>query len=191
MHRIPSCAKSLRVVTVAAIIALAAGAASALQMGSGFSPTQQVDQERFNLAAERDFIRSDYQADQFEITLDRLAIHQSTSPTIQAFARKTLQQQRALDENLYSTKQQLGLHNPKHPPRRYTRQLDHIRKLSGSAFDKAYLLALRHAFHNDKNTFQYQQETAKNPTLKPIIHQGLAFYTQRLAALHQLVAANH
>ena len=182
--------KRLSTLALTAFLALATGAAHG-QMNSAMNPLQRMGQPSVHKTASLDFIRSAYRADQFEIQLSRLALHQSSSPDIQAFAKKTLSQQVALDQNIYSARQQLGIHSHKHLTLRDTRQLNRIRKLSGTAFDKDYLHTLLRAFRKDKKTYSYQIQTTTNPTIMPILQQGLEFYTNRLAALDKPALAQH
>lgn len=186
MPHAASRAKCLSILALTAFLTLATGAAYG-QM----NPLQRMSQPSARQTASNDFIRSAYQADQFEIQLSRLALHQSSSPDVQAFAKKTLSRQIALDQYIYSAKQQMGVHTPKHLSRRDTRQIDRIRKLSGSAFDQDYLHTLLRAFRKDRKNYSYQLQTTTNPTLTPILQQGLDFYTDRLAALDKLALAHN
>lgn len=186
MPHAASRAKCLSILALTAFLTLATGAAY-----SQMNPLQRMGQPSARQTASNDCIRSAYQADQFEIPLSRLALHQSSSPDVQAFAKNTLSRQIALDQYIYSAKQQMGVHTPKHLSRRDTRQLDRIRKLSGSAFDQDYLHTLLRAFRKDRKNYSYQLQTTTNATLTPILQQGLDFYTDRLAALQKLALAHH
>jgi putative membrane protein len=190
MTHTSSRAKRLSTLALTAFLTLVTGAAYS-QMNSAMNPLQRMGQPSASETASRDFIRSAYRADQFEIQLSRLALHQGSSPDIKSFAQKTLSQQIALDQNIYSAKQQLGVHTPKHLSRRDTKQLNRIRKLSGAAFDQAYLQTLLRAFRKDKKSYSYQLQTTTNPTLPPILQQGLDFYNNRLAALNKPALAHN
>lgn len=199
MRRIPSRATRLPILALAAILALTTSAASHAQTQSlvtsdaftPFSPVQQLNQIRTNQTLLRDFLRSKFQADQSEIELLRIALCQSPSPDLRAFARNTLYQQLILDQMLYDSGLSLNIHNPKHLPRHAQLQLDHIQQRNGAGFNTAFLLALRQAYRDDQQDYIHQSGINHNPGLKPILQQGLSFYKNRLAALQTLIRVHH
>jgi predicted outer membrane protein len=199
MRRITSRATLLRAVTLSMLLALTASAASQAHAQTlstsapitPLSPMEQLNQIRTNQALERDFLRSKFQADQSEIELLRMALCQSPSPDVRAFARNTIHRQLILDQMLYDAGVILHIHSSQRLPRHDRLQLDHIEQRNGAGFNAAFLLALRHAYRNDQQDYDHESGITQNPGLKLILQQGLGFYSNRLAALHTLIRVHH
>lgn len=197
MRRIPFRATLLRAVALATLLTLAAGTAARAQApiasshNTPFSTLEQLNQIRANQTLERDFIRSRFQANEFEIQLLRIALCQSPSPDVRAFARNTLNRQLILDQMLYAFIRGLHIHSPNHFSRRRTSQLNRLQQLNGSAFNAAFLLSLRRDYRNDQQEYTHQSGISQGSGIQITLHQGLHLYSNRLAALHTLIRAHH
>lgn len=174
--------------TVSMAVILAAGSAGAqiaspgpgtTPNNSGAWPTQQSTDARFI-----DHVARDGRA---EVELGQLAQQKSSNADVKAFAQHLVTDHDKANKQLMSIAQKDGVQPPNGVGRENSDLRTKLEKLSGPAFDRAFLQAQVDDHQKDIQYFQQQANTLKNPELKAFAQQTIPVMERHLQMAQQLV----
>jgi len=101
-----------------------------------------------------------------EVELGKLAADKASNPDVKAFGQKMVDDHTRSNDGLMKLAQQKNLQVPSAPDASGKREIDKLSKLSGAAFDKAYMKAMVEDHKKDVAEFQKAANTAKDSDVK-------------------------
>jgi putative membrane protein len=102
-----------------------------------------------------------------EVQMAQLALNKSTNDQVKQFAQQMIDQHSQANNQLAQLAAQKGVTLPTTIGSKYQKTYDKLSKLSGTAFDKAYLSQAGVKAHKDQvSLFKRESEQAKDPDVK-------------------------
>jgi putative membrane protein len=127
---------------------------------------------------DRQFVDRAATINQFEIKAGSLALDRASSPEVKTFARKMIDDHGAVANQLKQIATREGFQLPTNLTPEQNADYQKLARLSGAAFDRAYLDLMTNGHKQAIELFQTQAQTGDDPTLK-------AFAQKTLPSLHQ------
>ena len=112
------------------------------------------------------FAREAAQGGLLEVKLGELAKQKASNPSVQQFAQKMISDHQKANEQLQKIATQKGATIPTELTRREEAQLEHLQKLTGADFDKAYADRMVKDHKKDVKEFQEAAKNAEDADLK-------------------------
>lgn len=171
--------KSLK--TVSCLSLKAGVAALCLLTQMGLSSARAADENRGQLASsDYKFAVDAARANTDEITLGQLATQKASNPAVQQFAQRMIQDHTKANQQLTQIMTQKGATLPSTTTTSEEREVDHLGKLSGADFDKAYMEHMVKDHKKDVKEFQKAANNAKDPDLKAFAANTLPILQEHL-----------
>ncbi|HET6806593.1 MAG TPA: DUF4142 domain-containing protein [Frateuria sp.] len=153
-----------------------AGQGAGDRMGHGMSPSSEHDAMFMRHAA----------ADSLaEIRLGRIALDKSSSARIRRLAQRIIDDHTKANNQLISIAQRKQVTLPTEPMPMQKQEADHLRTLSGSAFDRAYADSLVKDHRKAIKMFGIEGQRAADPDLKQFARTTLPVLKQHLQMAQQ------
>jgi putative membrane protein len=154
------------------------------------SPARAADENHGQLSsADYKFAVDAYRANTEEITLGKLAAQKATDPSVQQFAQHMVQDHTKANQQLEQVISQKGATLPSTTTTSQERETDHLAKLSGTDFDKAYMEHMVKDHKKDVKEFQKAADNAKDPDLKAFAANTLPTLQEHLQMAENTEAA--
>jgi putative membrane protein len=153
-----------------AVLALAAAPVLAQQpAGSGSSqPAKPPSQARPSEAANADhaFIMDAAMGGMAEVEIGQLAGGKAQSEAVKQFAQRMVTDHGKVNDELKTLAQNKNISLPTDSGAKHKATKDRLAKLSGAAFDKAYMQEMLTDHRKDVSEFQKESRTGKDPDVK-------------------------
>jgi putative membrane protein len=140
--------------------------------------------------ADQAFVRKALEGGAAEVQLGQLAQQKSQSDDVKQFGQKMVEDHTQLGDQMKSIAQQLGIQEPKGPPKKDKQLMAKLEGLSGPQFDEAYIQAMVKDHKQDLKEFQDEAQAAQNRNVKQAAQQGAGVISQHLQMIQQ-IAHNH
>lgn len=125
-----------------------------------------------------------------EIQFAQLAQQKSTNDQVKNFAQQMITDHTQLNNDMLPFAQQAGLTPPTQLKPKDQAEYDKLSKLSGSAFDKAYVQSMVKDHHKDLKEFKAESASATDPTLKTTVQSGLKVIQQHTGMAESMAKQN-
>jgi putative membrane protein len=142
----------LKAVAMGAVLLMSAGSAIA---GKGVVPAQD---ERFVMNTARVGIA--------EVELGKLASEKATNADVKSFAQRMVTDHTKGNDELKTLAQKQGMTLPTEMDAKHKALLARLMKMSGEAFDHAYIVAMVNGHREAVTAFRTEARTGKDPEIK-------------------------
>jgi putative membrane protein len=122
-----------------------------------------------------------------EVELGRLASEKASSDQVKKFGQRMVTDHGKANEELKSLAQSKGIAVPSEPDAKHKQTRDRLSKLSGVAFDRAYMDEMLQDHKKDVSAFQKQSASGSDPEIKAWAAKTLPVLQEHL----QLVERTH
>lgn len=159
------------------------GAAMALCLMTSFNAAAADEQHGQLDKKDYKFLEEVSKANANEIALGQLAAEKSTLPAVKDYADKMVKAHTMSNEEVTKLISQKGATLPTEATAADTREMDHMKNLSGVDFDKAYV---KHMSKDHKETvkeFEKAAKDAKDPDVKAFASKTLPMLQEHSATL--------
>ena len=142
----------MKAVAMGAVLVMSAGAAIA---GKAAVPAQD---QRFVMNTARVGIA--------EVELGKLASEKATNPDVKSFAQRMVTDHSKANDELKALAQKQGITLPTEMDAKHKALRDRLMKMSGEAFDHAYIVAMVNGHREAVAAFRTEARTGKDPEIK-------------------------
>ena len=122
--------------------------------------------------ADKAFLTMASQSDQNEIALSQLASDKATDPKVKAYAQKMVTDHTMLSANMKPFADKWGLTPATGPDADHQAEMDKLKGLSGSDFDKEYMMAMDMDHHKALDAFKNEKATTTDKSFKSAVSSG-------------------
>lgn len=136
--------------------------------------------------ADKTFIRKALDGSNAEVKLGQLAAQKASSTDVKQFGQKMVDDHTQLNQQMQPVAQQLGLTASANVPPNDKVLETRLEKLSGSAFDKAYMRAMVMDHRKDLAQFKRESKDAHSAAVKDAAKQGAQVIQQHLQLAEQV-----
>ena len=136
--------------------------------GGSSQPTKAPSQAQpsKDALADRAFVTEAAMGGMAEVELGQLASGKAESGTVKHFAQRMVTDHGKVNDELKTLAQNKNISLPADSGAKHKATKDRLAKLSGAAFDKAYMQEMLADHRKDVGEFQKQSRTAKDPDVK-------------------------
>jgi putative membrane protein len=117
-------------------------------------------------AADQAFAKEAAIGSMAEVDLGQLAASKASSPDVKQFGQRMVDDHGKANEELKSWASQKSVNLPTELDAKHKAEHEKLEKLSGDAFDRAYMTSMVADHNKDVAEFQRQSKSAKDPDLK-------------------------
>jgi putative membrane protein len=136
--------------------------------------------------SDQKFIQDAAQGGMTEVQLGRIAEEKGASADVKQFGSRMVSDHSRADGELQSLAQQKGVSVPKALDHKHQAMVDHFRKLSGPAFDRAYVHNMVKDHREDAAEFQKAAASANDPDVKAFASKTLGVIKSHLAEVQDI-----
>jgi putative membrane protein len=136
--------------------------------------------------SDQKFIEDAAQGGMTEVQLGQIAQEKGTSPDVKQFGSRMVADHSKANDELKSLAQQKGLSVPNALDRKHQAMVDHFQKLSGPAFDRAYVHNMVKDHQEDAAEFQKVSTSAQDPDVKAFASKTLNVIQSHLADVQNI-----
>jgi len=154
----------MRKIVITSIVALTMAAAPAFAKGKKASSKQMSDQAFVTKAAEGGMA---------EVELGKMAQEKGTSQQVKDFGQRMVTDHSKANDELKSLAQTKNITLPSHVGPHEKATMDRLSKLSGAAFDRAYMQAMLMDHKKDVNEFRHESMAGKDSDVKSFASKTL------------------
>jgi putative membrane protein len=156
-------------------ITCAIAMAAALSLGSGAALAQTSAAKSTGLTAGADstFVKEAAMGGLAEVELGRLAAQKAQSADVKQFAQRMVDDHSKANDQLKPIAQQKGIDVPAQLTGKHKSEYDRLSKLSGAAFDRAYMQLMLQDHRKDVSDFRKESTSGKDPDVKQFASQTL------------------
>jgi len=158
-------------------IAVISAVAGLMSLGAGLQAADNATEtkpERGELSRkDYKFARDASQANLLEVRLGEIAKQKAANPTIQQFGDTMIKDHTKANDQLKQIASKKGAVLPEQLTRREESEFEHLQKLSGKDFDKAYAARMVKDHQKDIKEFQDATKTLTDPDLKDFAQKTL------------------
>lgn len=144
--------------------ALLAGAMASAQTGTTAS-TKGSDTSAM-AAADKSFVLKAARGGLAEVELGRLAAEKASDPAVKQFGQRMVDDHSKANDELKTIAERKGVTLPTELDAKDKRTRDHLAKLSGAAFDRAYMRDMVMDHTTDVSEFRKQSKSGKDADVK-------------------------
>jgi putative membrane protein len=131
-------------------------------------------------AGDEKFINTIGSAGLSEVQEAQLAQQKSDSPKVKEFAQRMITDHTANNQQLAAVAQRVGYTAPTSPDAKDQKQLDHLQKLSGAKFDRAYMSGQVRDHEMVLKLLQKEVSDGQNADVKAFAQQTIPVIQQHL-----------
>jgi putative membrane protein len=118
------------------------------------------------------FLRKAAEGGMAEVKFGKLAAEKASSEDVKAFGQKMVDDHTALNSEMASIADSMGVRLPKAITKEDQAEYDKLSGLSGSDFDTEYLTTMVKDHHQDLREFRMEANDTQDPTLKEAVEKG-------------------
>lgn len=137
---------------------------------------------------DRQFMLQAAHSDQTEIQTSRLALQKSRSQAVRSFAQRMIQEHTKSTQQLKQIAQQKGVTLPTDVGAENQPLLSQLKKLSGTAFDQAYMTGQVQAHNKTEQRFKAYLRQGQDPQLKTFASRIEPIVAEHLQMARSMVA---
>lgn len=126
------------------------------------------------------FIDKAAQDDMGEVQIAKLAQQKSNNPQVKQLADKLMSDHQKNDQAVKQLAQKENVQLPTSPDAKHQRMFDHLQKLNGTQFDRAFLHMQVKDHRKDIRQFREEAKSAQNPNIKQYAQQTLPTLEEHL-----------
>jgi putative membrane protein len=136
--------------------------------------------------ADKAFVTKAAQGGMAEVNLGKLAAEKASRPDVKEFGNMMVEDHTKANEQLKSVADQKSLPIPPDVGPKNQALYDRLSKLSGPAFDKAYVKAMVKDHREDVGEFKKEANSGKDPDIKNFASQTLPVLEKHLSAIEKI-----
>jgi Predicted outer membrane protein len=155
-----------------AAIALAFGLTAFAQESSA-PPTPVNDPDGGSVTSDQTFLKEAAEGGLAEVELGQLAVEKSSSEDVKSFAQRMVEDHGKANEDLKQLATQKGVSLPSEPTAKQKAKKEHLSKLSGDEFDRAYMSDMLKDHRTDIAAFEKESDSGKDSDIKKFASQAL------------------
>jgi putative membrane protein len=129
-------------------------------------PSEAKSSGKKGMASDRMFIRKAAQGGMTEVELGKLAGEKGSASNVKEFGAHMVTDHGAANDKLKAIVEKKGMTVSSSLDAKHQAMVDKLSKLSGTAFDKAYVDAMVTAHENDEALFEKEADGTSDPDLK-------------------------
>jgi putative membrane protein len=118
------------------------------------------------------FLRKAAEGGMAEVKFGKLAAEKASSEDVKAFGQKMVDDHTALNSEMASIADSMGVRLPKAITKEDQAEYDKLSGLSGSDFDTEYLTTMVKDHHQDLREFRMEANDTQDPMLKEAVEKG-------------------
>jgi putative membrane protein len=126
-----------------------------------------------------------------EVSLGQLAAQKATDPDVKNFGQKMVDDHSKANDQLKQVASQKGITVPSALPASKQKEVDHLSKLSGAAFDKKYVSMMVQDHKKDVAEFKKESTKAKDSDVKSFASTTLPTLQDHLKMIEDISAKMH
>ena len=158
---------------------------STTRKGSAYSSSTQsgttASTTSANLAAaDRNFVMKAARGGLAEVEFGRLAAEKASNPDVKQFGQKMVDDHSKANDELKTIAQQKGIDLPTDLDAKDKATRDHLAKLSGDAFDRAYMRDMVKDHKTDVSEFRKESQSGKDADIKAFAGKTLPTLEEHL-----------
>jgi putative membrane protein len=131
-------------------------------------------------AADYKFAKEAAQGGMMEVTLGKFAVHKAGEDAVKQFGQRMVDDHGKAGKQLEQIASQKGAMLPNEPTKEQTKKIDHLTKLSGREFDRAYISLMVKDHKDDLKEFQHAAEKSQDSELKSFAAATAAMIKEHL-----------
>jgi putative membrane protein len=175
---------------IAALTAVAALVGSGAIRAADYNTETTTPEQRGQLTSkDYKFAKEAAQGGLLEVKLGELAKQKGANQTVQQFGDRMIQDHSKANDQLKQIVSQKGAKLPTQLSRREESELEHMQKLAGKDFDKAYAAHMVKDHQKDIKEFQGAAKNAQDPDLKSFAQSTLPVLEQHSQLAQQMESA--
>jgi len=160
-----------RVISAATVLAIVAAPALAKQTPPPQQTTPQTAKQRSappaqKAMADSTFVTKAAQGGMAEVEFGKLATEKASSDSVKQFGQRMVDDHSKANDELKSLAQQKNMTLPTEMNAKDKAEQDQLLKLSGEAFDRAYMRMMVEDHRRDVNEFRNESKAGKDPEVK-------------------------
>lgn len=140
--------------------------------------------------ADREFLAQTLSGSAAEAQMSQLAQQKSPSSDVKKYSLKMVQTHTQLTNQLTPVAQAMGVKTDQNPSKKDRKTIEHLKTLSGPAFDQAYIKAMAKHQKKDVKSFKDEENAAQTPAIKQAARMDAPVFSQHLQVLEE-IAQNH
>lgn len=140
-------------------------------------------------AAEKAFIKNAANGGMTEVNLGKLAAEKGESQEVKDFGNQMVKDHSKINDNLKEVAGKLGVTLPDKVNAKHQAKIDKMEKMSGAAFDKAYVNGMVMAHEKDIAEFEKAGKEVKNEDLKKFIDDSVPTMKEHFEMIKQFSQA--
>lgn len=140
-------------------------------------------------AAEKTFIKKAANGGMTEVNLGKLAAEKGDSKEVKDFGSQMVKDHSKINDNLKEVAGKLGVTLPEKVNAMHQAKIDKMEKMSGTAFDKAYVNGMVMAHEKDIAEFEKAGKEVKNEDLKKFIDDSVPTMKEHLEMIKKFSQA--
>jgi putative membrane protein len=148
----------------------------AIAAGTAAAAAQTADMDK-------QFLTTASQSDYTEITFSKLAADQATSPQVKAFAQKMITDHTTLETEMKPFADKWGVTPVTTLDATHQQKYDALQKLSGTDFDKTYMMGMNEDHHMALTLFKQEETLTTDSDFKKVVAKG-----EKVVAMHTKMA---
>jgi putative membrane protein len=168
--------------SLTAVAALALGAAG-MALGQGASRT--ADKSADNFGADSKFVQAAASGGMLEVRLGELAATKASNPAVRQFGQRMVRDHSMANKQLMSALTASGIRPPMAMLDKDVTTFNHLAKLSGAEFDKAYMKHMVEDHKHDVAAFEKEAKDGKDAKVKAFAEQTLPTLKEHLKLAQQ------
>jgi putative membrane protein len=135
------------------------------------------------------FLRKAAEGGIAEVELGKLAVQKASSPDVKAFGQQMVDDHTALNNEIATVADTIGVLLPKHMNKADQAEYDKLNALSGSDFDTEYLTFMVKDHHADLRAFRMEAASTADPTLRDAVDKGSKVIHDHMVMVDKLARA--
>jgi putative membrane protein len=124
------------------------------------------ENRRTGRTSDRQFIVKAAEGGMTEVELGKLAQEKASSPDVKQFGARMVTDHSKADADLKALADKKGVPVPESLDSKHKAMVEHFQRLSGSAFDRAYVKAMVRDHENDATEYREASTSAQDPDVK-------------------------
>jgi putative membrane protein len=164
---------------VVAVFGLAAAPAFA-QTNTTKTTTTKTDSTKASRPADESFVKNEARGGMAEVELGKLAAEKASNANVKAFAQRMVSDHEKANDELKQIATSKNITLPTGPDAKQKKERDRLEKLSGAAFDRAYMNAMLADHKKDVAAFMRESKSGNDPDVKAFAAKTLPTLQEHL-----------
>jgi putative membrane protein len=136
------------------------------------------------------FLRSAVASNLAQVQMGELAASNAASADVKELGQKLADDRKKLNVSMAAVADSIGVRVPDKLSKTDRAQYDHLKTLSGEAFDKEYLTCVVRDHHEGLRDFRVESQTTTDAELKVAVDQGAKVLHENLGTIRRLAEQN-